>query len=306
MGDCRRRWAGLALGLLVATVALPAGAQERRLQDLASGQVVDDLRPEHLAAVTPERQMCRSMIVQVNDLALELHSSIKSSDRAQLARARKESVLRWPSTRGFCDAAIGRLDDGWPRSILREEFVQVQALWEVLNRAVDGWVEKIPRDEVDLRLARYNDSVGGWASWLEKSSEFWSGSYLSQQAASTCVDDAIRRVRMLGGRVKELQARIGIPDLEEQRSALAQRVAAEGAALVTCAPNSEELRFELEILGRIIRSYQDGLQALGTGNLSGVRAAMEQEQAHASRAERCRLEYAQSQLTADCKVREAP
>ena len=118
----RRRFASSLICLALAFGPLyvgPARAQAQRdLLTVDPLKPIDGLSRSKLEAVAAERLLCRNMLSAVNDLVALLERSPTPDRKFKAAFA----VARngWPRSRGRCDASIGDLEEGWPRSVLRQ------------------------------------------------------------------------------------------------------------------------------------------------------------------------------------------
>jgi hypothetical protein len=155
----------LTLGLVVG-LSVPAQAQ-RQLLSLDPALPIEGLSQADLDAVGPERLLCRNMLSAVNDMVALLERS--PAPDAQYKAAVSAARSSWPRTRGRCDAAVGDLEEGWPRSVLRQEFEQVMGLWTALIRVAQDHSAAAPSKEVEAALDNYQARLDGWREWLDRS-----------------------------------------------------------------------------------------------------------------------------------------
>ena len=273
---------------------------QRDLLRLEPGERVEGVDQGQLDSALAERQMCRSMIGQVNKVAELLDRSIQTGNRDALEGEIHNASLEWPSLRGFCDAAIGRLDDGWPRSVLRAEFESVQGLWLTLQTACVAWADGEAPDEVSARLANYAEQVQEWSAWLARSTRFWAGELGQTPLPSRCFDKVRAESRVLAERLWDASARMGTVD-DSLIGELEIRLRAQRKGITACKTANEAEAYERHLIHRFLDTYEEALRGIREGDLPRLRRAMEQEQRVASRGARCRVEHAAGSPSSACQ-----
>jgi hypothetical protein len=286
----------LTLGLVFG-LSVPAHAQ-RQLLSLDPALPIDGLSQADLDAVGPERLLCRNMLSAVNDMVALLERSPNPDSQYKTALSAARSS--WPRNRGRCDAAVGDLDEGWPRSVLRQEFEQVMGLWAALMGVAQAHSSAAPSKEVEAALDNYQARLDGWREWLDRSLDFWAGAWLGTRPEPTCSNEAQTRGAALGKKIWLLATRPPEQRSDEATSDISIRLSAERDALDRCSGDTPLDTVTLALLRRRLAAYEEGLAGLKADDDPRIRRAMETEQRLIARAMRCRQEHERGSPSGDC------
>jgi len=291
------------LSCCVLTLALAVGfgspAQAQRpLLDLAPAVPIEGLSQSDLDDVGPERLLCRNMLSAINDLVALLERSPSADD--SFKKSFNDARNSWPRNRGRCDAAVANLDEGWPRSVLREEFKQAMKLWNALVGVAQAHESAAPPKELEAALQAYQTELDNWREWLDRCLDFWSGAWLIERPERTCSSEAEARSTALAKKIWLLATRPHEERSSEAFTDIAIRLGAEEDALSQCTGATALDTVKLHILRSRLEAYEEGLAGLEADDDPRLREAMESEQGLAARWMRCRQEHERGNPSPDC------
>jgi len=285
--------------LLSLGVAAPSHAQQQKLLDLDPTQPIEGLTRADIDAVGPERLLCRNMVSGVNDLIALLQRSPDPNKEFQSSFDKAKS--RWPGNRGRCDAAIGDLEEGWPRSVLRDEFERVMALWTALIGVAQAHVEGAPPKDIETAIDNYQAELDRWRLWLDASLDFWGGTWLAEPLPPSCLAEASRRSDAIA---KKIWLNATLPTqkrLPEDLEDIDIRIKAEQKTVKSCNAEEPLAQIQLNLLQRRLDVYVEGLGGLRQDDDEQIRRAMDAEQRLVARSMRCRQEYENGTPSAVCR-----
>jgi len=288
----------IALAFCILQVGQAQAQQQRDLLALDPIKPIDRLSRGDLEAVGAERLLCRSMLTAVNDLVALLEGSATPDQPFNDAFARARNS--WPGSRGRCDAAIGELGEGWPRSVLRQEFERVLKLWAALVRVAVTYESGGTSKELEAAVNDYQTALDTWREWLERSLDFWAGAWLVDRPEATCANTAETRVTALAKKLWLLATRPADQRSAEATSDISIRIEAEREAVSRCSGGTPLDEVLLGVLTRRLSAYEEGLAGLHADDDLRIRSAMESEQRLAARATRCRQEHDRGNPSPDC------
>ncbi len=277
-----------------------AQAQEQRdLLLLDPVKPIDGLSRGDLEAVGAERLLCRNMLTAVNDLVALLERSPIPDE--QFKGAFSEARTSWPRNRGRCDAAIAELGEGWPRSVLRQEFERVMELWTALLRVAQAHNSGASKKEIKAAVNGYQAALDVWREWLDRSLDFWTGAWVTDRPEATCTNTAEARVTALAKKLWLLATHPADQRSPEATSDISIRIKAEQQAVSRCSGGTPLNEVLLGVLSRRLTAYEEGLAGLNADDDLRIRSAMESEQRLAARATRCRQEHDRGNPSPDCR-----
>jgi hypothetical protein len=256
-----------------------------------------------LDAALPVRQTCRELVRLVNEQG-SLWELVREGSRAreQFEEDQRRAAEEWRSARSRCDLGIVGLPRGWPREVLDHELALIGGLQQALTAIVAAYLEERPVEEVNASIAQYDASLGGWTSWLERSSDFWNGAYLGAPRDRSCLGDVRETARTVSKTLWRLttqapEERVDqeITDTEFMLKGLRvehKRCASDEGAAVD--------RVTHGLVGELLASYEQCLKGIRTHDDHLIRAAMADEQHLTSRLVRCKQEHAHGTPTGPC------
>ena len=241
------------------------------------------------------------MLEAVNDL-IELLERSPVAD-ADFSEALDGALGSWPRRRGRCDAAVGDLDEGWPRSVLREEFERILRLWSRITDVAEHHRRGATPTELRQAMAAYSDELVAWSSWLERSLGFWSGNWLppSERDGESCLDKTETSLSSLAALLwtqssKPIRQRT--PDaLTEVESLLTQEV----DALQGCSTPLPLDGVRAGLMAGQLDTLRRALEAIRSNDDQALRQAMDEQQRLAARWGRCRTEFQRGAPSEACQ-----
>jgi hypothetical protein len=266
---------------------------------LDSDAPIEGLTQAELEKVGPERLLCRNMIASVNDLVALLEKSPEAD--AGFQRQLDGAKNRWPRRRGRCDAAIGDLDEGWPRSVLRDEFKRVVRLWSSLIDVAEAHSSGAEPGVLEATVTVYQDELDQWRDWLDASLDFWAGAWTSERPPETCLSEATERTRNLAKKIWLLTTQPREKRTEEDLTDITIRIDTERKSLAQCTVDDPLSEVQLSLLGRRLLAYEEGAIGLREDDDARIRRAMDAEQRLVARSMRCRQEHSEGTPSAVCR-----
>jgi hypothetical protein len=267
--------------------------------DLESDTPIEGLTQAKLEEVGPERLLCRTMIASINDLValLEKNPEPDAGFQRQLDAAKNS----WPRSRGRCDAAVGDLEEGWPRSVLRDEFTRVLRLWSALIEVAEAHARAAETAVLEAAVTAYQDELDQWREWLNASLDFWTGAWTVERPPPTCLSEAHQRARSLAKKIWILTTHPREKRTEEDLTDITIRIETERKSLAQCVVDDALSQVQLGLLERRLVAYEEGAVGLREDDDAQIRRAMDAEQRLVARSMRCRQEHEDGAPSAVCR-----
>ena len=142
-------------------------------------------------------------------------------------------------------------------------------------------------------------SQHAWSQGLGRSTLFWAGALSEGQVSPSCLESARANTRSFSSRLWAASVNLG-QVANEAIAALELRLRAQRKEVTACQPDSKEDNLEQQLLFRLLDSYREAIEGLKANDVTRLRRAMDQEQQAASRAARCRREYAAGDPSEEC------
>lgn len=271
------------------------------LMERSESELIPGLTRASLEAVAAERLLCRGMLEAVNDL-VELLERSPVAD-ATFSEALDRSLGSWPRRRGRCDAAVGDLDGGWPRSVLREEFERILSLWARLTSVAEHHRRGAPAPELRQAMDAYSQELVEWSAWLDRSLGFWAGRWLpaSEREDESCLDTAEISLSSTAG-LLWAESPKPLPERTPERLDNIENLLREvDDALRSCSTPLPLDSVRARLLAGQLKSLRQAMEAIRSDDDQELRKAMDDQQDLAARWGRCRTEFQRGSLSEACQ-----
>ena len=297
------------LALLVgAVLLLPDAASGQQRFDLTShtGGPIAGLTLQDLDGAGVERLACREKSSHINDLVGIFERYRSSSDGEFLSGALDGNESAWLMLHSACYTHLASMEVGPVRDVLFAEAELLDDLHSSLMGVLRSPGQGKTVDEINLRIDKYHEDLGRWVAWLERSSEFWGGAYVTDPPTPSCLTEAYAGARGLRASLWRTAITPSPARGEEDLATLQGELTAAREAVARCEATDMLERVEGRILSDILASYLRASDGLKSGDDTALLEAMGSEQAQFQLLARCRDEYAVDSVSAPCKPRPQP
>ena len=179
-----------------------------------------------------------------------------------------------------------------PRSVLDAEANQLKDIWKALDEVCTALEEDVGPARINQSAASYSAALQRWSLELPGRAKFWAGSVNEEAGASdNCIQQTERAQQALA--VGLMQASSTDPSLRTNASIEALRLQLEETDRVRreCAHENPLEEIEIQLLGRLMRSYRRLFDGFVDGDDAAIRESMLTAQETVSRLQRCRNEH---------------
>jgi hypothetical protein len=286
--------------LLIICVSLPsAAAAEQPLPGPTDDPLaLTSVTAAELVAALSARQSCQTLVRLINHLGTRWQDvSSGALPRREFGELHQDARIEWDIRWGACTGARRDLNEGMPRSVLDAEAEQLKDIWKALDEVCTALEDDVGSARINQSASSYSAALERWTLELPKRARFWSGSAEEERDGSdNCIRQTERAQQDLA--VRLMQASSSNAALRTNESIEALRLQLEETDRVRreCTHESPLERVELQLLGRLMRSYRRLFEGFVDGDDAAIRESMLTAQDTVSRLQRCRNEHSLGSL----------
>ena len=279
--------------LICISVPISAAAQQPEPSLTDNPLALATVTQAELEAALSARQSCQSLVRLVNDLGKGWQDvSSRTLQRRDFEELHQEARVEWDIRWGSCAGARRDLNEGMARRVLDSEADGIKEIWQALDAVCAALEADLSPARINEHAASYSAALQAWSLELPDRARFWNGTTKEEQGRSdSCVEQTEGAQQKLA--IELMQASSNDPSVMNAASLDALRLQLEEADRVRreCTHESSLEEMELQLLGRLMRSYRRLFEGLVDGNDKAIRESMTAAQETVSRLQRCRNEH---------------